>query len=667
MIKQLIFVFILFIYGFSFSQINPNKIKKEKTLEMMSDGSISNRVGNSRLDSLANRDEFKVQLSEETTYKDYKIIRFSNDTVYVDTTLTIKKHHKFNFIRKDDFELLPFHNQGQTFNKLAYNFQKVDLYPSFGARAKFFNFDKVSDVNYFNVATPFTELMYRGGLEQGQVLDALITLNLNQRQNISLKYKGLRSLGKYRHSLSSHGNMQFTYTYNSKNEKYQLQSHLTAQELFNQENGGLIAQSVVHFVNDDDDFSDRGRLETHFVDADNILRANRYFINHTYDFLSKKDSVSTKYKLKLGHIFKYNTKHYQFNQTVDNNYFGDAFTSEIRDKRHLEETYNQLNIAFKSDKIFGNLNFFIENYNYSYRFKNVVFLNNQIVPQGINGNVSSVGATWNTYYKGITIDVKGATTAAGNLNGNYFKASASYKKDSLFVLKGTLLNNSKSPNFNFLLNQSDYKAYNWQNNYFKNELTRTLLFELKSNKLLDASAQITQLDNYTHFRDTLGIGQTKPEQFSGTINYLKLKASKSVNYKRFTIENTIMYQKVANGSEVFRVPELVTRNTLYYSNSIFKKKPMYIQTGVTFKYFTEYYANAYNPLLSEFYLQSEIKIGNYPVVDVFINARVRSMRLFLRAEHINTLFSNKKSFFSAPKYPYRDYSLRFGVVWNFFI
>ena len=94
---------------------------------------------------------------------------------------------------------------------------------------------------------------------------------------------------------------------------------------------------------------------------------------------------------------------------------------------------------------------------------------------------------------------------------------------------------------------------------------------------------------------------------------------------------------------------------------------MYIQTGITFSYFSKYYANSYNPLLSEFNLQNNVEIGNYPVIDVFINARVRSMRLFLKAEHINTLLSKKGNYYSAPNYPYRDYVLRFGIVWNFFI
>ena len=663
--KQIVFIVLILITGSVFSQIRRPELKEKGKDRVNKLGKINNRLGNTSLDSLASRDEFKVELSEKTTYKDYKIIPYLKDTVYVDTTLTIAKDYKFNFIRKDDFELLSFNNQGQTYNKLAYDFDDVSLYPELGARAKHFNYLEVDDVNYYQVATPFTELAYRKGLEQGQFLDALITLNFNKRQNASFNYKGLRSLGKYRNSLASHGNLKFTYSYISKNERYKIKSHLTAQELFNEESGGLTDESIEYFESDNEDFEDRGRLETYFRNAENMLRANRYFIDQSYN-LTKKDSIHSSY-LNVGHVFNYETKHYQYNQSSKHDYFGDAFIDKIRDASHLTTMYNQLNASINSNKILGNLKVFVENYNYKYRFRNIVVLNDQVIPQSIKDNIYSAGASWNTSYKGIAINAKAASTIKGELNGNYITASASYKKDSLFTLKATLLNNSKSPNYNVLVNQSAYKKYNWQNTDFKNELTRTLLFELKSDKLLNASAQITQLDNYTYFSDTLLTSQTKPLQFDKTVNYIKIKASRAILYKKFTLDNTVMYQKVANGDEVFRVPELVTRNTFYYSNYIFKKKPMYIQAGVTFKYFTKYYANSYNPLLSEFNLQNEVEIGNYPVIDVFVNARVRSMRLFLKAEHINTLFSKKKDYYSAPNYPYRDYILRFGLVWNFFI
>ena len=68
---------------------------------------------------------------------------------------------------------------------------------------------------------------------------------------------------------------------------------------------------------------------------------------------------------------------------------------------------------------------------------------------------------------------------------------------------------------------------------------------------------------------------------------------------------------------------------------------MYLQTGVTFKYFTAYNMNAYHPLLAEFYVQNREELGAYPLIDFFINAKVRQTRIYLKAEHLNTLWENQ--------------------------
>ena len=90
-----------------------------------------------------------------------------------------------------------------------------------------------------------------------------------------------------------------------------------------------------------------------------------------------------------------------------------------------------------------------------------------------------------------------------------------------------------------------------------------------------------------------------------------------------------------------------------------------MQTGVVFNYFTKYYGNDYNPVIGEFFVQDAKKIGGYPLFDLFVNARIRQTRFYLKAEHINALFS-KSDYYSAPNNPYRDFVIRFGLVWNFF-
>jgi hypothetical protein len=75
--------------------------------------------------------------------------------------------------------------------------------------------------------------------------------------------------------------------------------------------------------------------------------------------------------------------------------------------------------------------------------------------------------------------------------------------------------------------------------------------------------------------------------------------------------------------------------------------------------------NAYNPLIAEFHIQNEQEFGNFPLIDFFINAKIQQTRLYLIAEHFNSAMTGY-DFYAAPGYPYRDFVVRFGLVWNFF-
>ena len=155
----------------------------------------------------------------------------------------------FNFGRKDHFELLPFHNIGQTFNSLAYRFDRVKLQPDLGFRAKQFFYLDVDEIDYYDVATPTSEIMFMTTLEQGQFLESFFTLNFSKRLNASIAYTGLRSLGKYRQSLVSQGNFRTTFRYESKEGQYTLKGHIASQDLLNEESGGFDSYFLGSFGN----------------------------------------------------------------------------------------------------------------------------------------------------------------------------------------------------------------------------------------------------------------------------------------------------------------------------------------------------------------------------------------------------------------------------------
>ena len=79
--------------------------------------------------------------------------------------------------------------------------------PKIGASNKYFAYDSPDDVVYYDLPTPFTELMYRSVFEQGQLLDAIYSVNTSRQFNFSISRKGLRSLGNYQNFISSSSNL----------------------------------------------------------------------------------------------------------------------------------------------------------------------------------------------------------------------------------------------------------------------------------------------------------------------------------------------------------------------------------------------------------------------------------------------------------------------------
>ena len=130
----------------------------------------------------------------------------TSDSIEVDTTLSLKKDYKFNYLQKDNFGLMPFANIGQTYNTLSFNVATNNSMPLFAARARHFNYLETDDIRYYEVPTPWTRLTYKTAFEQGQMLDAFFTVNLSRQLNFSIAYKGLRSLGNYQNVLTSSGN-----------------------------------------------------------------------------------------------------------------------------------------------------------------------------------------------------------------------------------------------------------------------------------------------------------------------------------------------------------------------------------------------------------------------------------------------------------------------------
>ncbi|MEN2400775.1 putative porin [Flavobacterium sp. MC2016-06] len=619
-------------------------------------------------------DTLKKKKPKIATIDQYQIITLEHDTTYVDTSLTLKSAYKQNHIRRDEFGLLPFSNIGQPYNTLQYSLTSFSPYPEIGFTGMHFNYIEADQIKYYSAATPFTELFFNTTINKGQNVDSFITLNTSKNLNFSIAYRGLRSEGDYINQLVSSGSFRFTTSYATTEKRYALNAHYTYQDNLNEENGGITTPA--DFESDNPDYKNRQRLQVYLTDAESLLKGRRLFFDHAFRINPKAGNNN----LYLTHQLNYENKTYQYKQptvisTIDGSEiqrFGESYvTSNISDETKFEKLYNKVGLAYENS-LLGKFNFFIDDYRSNYEYnRNILKADGTTIPSYLYQQINNAGGQyeyqknkWNgrfLYSRSIT-----------NQSLSDLDAKLRYDYNDKIKFDFRYRNINKLPNYNYNLYQSSWVAYNWSNN-FKNEKINSLSADV-STPWLNAQVQYTVLKDHLYFYDNSSDLQTaadiqimKPMQYGNVINYLEIKANKEFKFGKFALDNTFLYQKVDQSDLILNVPDFVARNTFYYTSNFFKKA-LFLQSGITFNYFTDYYGNGYNPVIGEFYVQNPanaVKIGNYATFDFFVNARIRQTRFYLKAEHLNAAFS-KSDYYSAPNNPYRDFVIRFGLVWNFF-
>ena len=663
--KYYLFYILVILYSFpNFGQ--DFQIPKSPSQELDRGGNLQNSsITDSLMSKFGNRST-KLNKNPDAKIQDYLIISRTNDTVAVDTSLTIEKYHKINFLRKDDFDLIPFSNTGVAYNTLSfYGINSIN--PKMGASNKYYSYDSVDDVVYYDLPTPFTELMYRSVFEQGQLLDAVYSVNTSRQFNFSISRKGLRSLGNYQNFISSSSNFKISTNYFSKNKKYRFRTHYTNQKLFSEQNGGINNSDILNFENGNSQFLDRGVFDPNFENAHNEFLGKRFYVDQSY-VLIDKDSISNS-NLELFNSIYLEEKKYKFQQSASDEFFGDSFVSqEINDKILLNSLNLQAGLIYNSD-IFGKINLGLRYVSDKYSLENYQIEEYIDNSQMVNSKTTFITAEYLKTFSKIELNAKTENFIFGDNKSNMFSSSImlQLKNNNSFTANYKLF--SSVPNYNFLLHKSNYENYNW-NNQFDNTITNSISLGLKLNEIIDLDVDLISVKKHIQFEkivnDLADSGEYSilPIQQNGNLDILKLQLGRKINFGKFSIDSKLLFQKSLS-DDIINLPQIVSRNTVYFSTDMFKKA-LFLQTGFGVKYFSKFYMNGYDPLLSELYIQNEKEIGEFPIIDFFINAKIQQTRLYFKFEHFNSSFTGY-NYYSAPNYPYRDFSFRFGLVWNFFM
>ena len=611
-----------------------------------------------------NNDSIDVQIDSSAIYYFYSKFDTSAFTElhYIDTSLI--DFQERDQIEIDDNFVSSLGNIGLASENIVFKI-KNDFGFNFGNDA-FDNYLLTNNkVKYYKLYIPYTELFYEMGKRKEQFFSGIHSQNLAKYFNVGLFFRFIHSPGLYIRQSSDDKSFDINTRFQTENERYGVIVNYIHNKINVEENGGIKYDST--FENNTE--TDRRLIKVNLEDAKNHIKQSEILI-HQYYYLSKNtsninDSIEKVRKRnlfsfgKLSYTFRYKQKSFLYTEGSPLNDFYKNYdivldSTSTYDSVATSKLENQIiwsNENLRNLSIYKpfNIYFGLRHVNISLWSENEQKKYNQIISFG---NVSFL------VFKRFRLST-GMNYAIGGYNDGDFSWKA--KLDKIFWKEkkqvGTL-----SFATNYVLKEPGWfydhyysNHFRWDNNFKKYGFGS---FEASfQKKNLSAGVVFNNLKNYVYL-DTVA----RPVQYEKSFNVLKAYLKKSFFLGNFYIKNSLVYQNVSN-EDVLRLPKFILNTTFSYNLKLFKGAA-YIQPGLDVFYNTEYYADEYMPATRSFYLQNDIKTGNYFYADVFINVKIQRTRFFLKYTHFNTHFSGY-SYFMVPHYPMRDAEIKFGLSWIF--
>ena len=153
-----------------------------------------------------------------------------------------------------------------------------------------------------------------------------------------------------------------------------------------------------------------------------------------------------------------------------------------------------------------------------------------------------------------------------------------------------------------------------------------------------------------------------PTQHSGAIHVLSARLRQGLHFNAFNWDNSVTLQTSSN-EQVLPLPKFAIYSNLYATFTI--ARVLHVQMGVDGNYYTKYYAPVYDPATMTFHSQHEMECGNFAIMNLYANFKMKQARFFVAWTHFNQKLHSGDAYFAMPHYPLNPARLQVGVSVNF--
>lgn len=555
-------------------------------------------------------------------------------------------------------------NSGHAHNNLEFPF------PTFiGFNSYLPSYDKFivtkEKVLYPIVYQPFTEISYMMGSKKEQHLNVIFCRELLPRFYITLNFNIDFAPSVYQRSYAQNHYFIGNFRWNTKNGRYGVNGYYFTNKIDVMENGGITADSL--FV--DNIYDDKSVIPVNLMGASNLLKVSGFSVNQY--FVLRSSDIKSENKIGFGRIcysFDYQRNRYLYKDSYPTSDFYAGYDQVLNSEQTYDSltfytikneiSWNSLSYGKYNDDIPFYLTFGAEhNYSHHNGYKDII----------TGDNFSDVNFQNIRAKAGIIINLFKSTRITGRgelilndyhagdfiLDGQWKQFLGTYKKNYGALVFNANLSRQSADWFEEAYYSNNFR---WQNDFSPSMYMR--LRGLYETRWFSIGLKQTTIDHYIYFGTN-----AKPTQYTGTLNITSAFANFNVRLWHFEIGGVASMQ-IADNEDVVHLPLFYGKLKFGWDITLVKGVSM-MQPAFVINYFTEYYADAYMPATRVFYLQNDVKIGNYPFLDFYITFKLKRANIFVGYTNIYSL-SKDNRYFTTPHYPMRDSKWVLGVKWRLY-
>ena len=496
------------------------------------------------------------------------------------------------------------------------------------------------DIKYFDTKSPYANLDVIFGGNRRSTVDVGFSRSDSTIWNVGFNFRRLTSDKQVGNEVGTGDNHALSTAYNiytrwRPSEKYQLLANISRIKHTVSETGGvrpLASGSIDDLFNQDSAFlwlNDAATQEIHI----------NYHLYHQYKIGNG---------LQLYHAFDLTNQTVSFNYNLGSNEseFFDAFLindAETSDETAFNSIMNEGGVKGSVGTLF--YNFYVKARQYRYNPK-------YLAAQGYNTEIY-LGSYLRYDYKNNQLKFEGEYLLAKD-----YKVKASFENQ---FIQASYQRVRRQPSR--LSEEYFGNHYEWHNNFDPTNADeiRGMITWDRDTYFIRPYLSLTNVSKYIYFNQS-----KQPQQADGSVQMLTPGANLGITlFKNLHLEADWAYTAVTGDEDqLFRIPELFGNGKIYYANFLFKRA-LQAEIGLDLHYQSAYKANAYDPIIQQFYVQDTFTVPEYWTSDIFINFKVGRVRIFAKLVFANQALTSG-GYFTSPYYIGQPSVFDWGINWQFF-